>query len=466
MMKVNIIGAGILGISLGILLIEQGYEVDIFEKKLYSGGSFIPFKNEELYDYKIQYSDISLEYLEKYRYTIFKEIKFKKIKIYKYIQLKNKGKIELKLGRENIEKVFYSNCKNNDAEIVKYIFECVDTLHEFKENKKDLKEKKFLDRIKKLFSRKKEDIKDYKKKSVEDVIDMIESDELREIIKSLANKKASYMYLLDILYKISYSEIFVFDEDIRDIILKLEKKFLDKGGKIEYNSKVKIINSGEKETVISVNGEKKYCEKIIIASSNISDIVDILDEKYSMDKLEKVISNSIIYDSYVIVNLVLKKSFNRFEGINRFVAVEPFVDNVGAFHRKYEIYGKEINGKQNVSIYIRGNFAYWSKIDKYKLIDENLSKTLVSRLIIEEVSKKVPDIKDNIENAYVITPYEVYKENNLFIGSVRGIIPTSDNYGKIVNLIDKDSSIKCFEIKLDSKAFLEKIFENIELLLS
>lgn len=97
-MKVNIVGASFLGISLGINLLQRGYTVNIFEKKSYVGGKFKPFMTDDYCDAGTNYNIISLKYKKMYEKNILKDKNMKKIDIYKVINFKDKSKIEIKCG--------------------------------------------------------------------------------------------------------------------------------------------------------------------------------------------------------------------------------------------------------------------------------------------------------------------------------------------------------------------------------
>lgn len=462
-MKIDIVGAGFLGLILGITLLENGNDVTIFEKKSYVGGRYMPFKDNYLCDAGVNFNIISSKYKKKYENNILKDIKFEKLDCYKQINFSSGLTISIKTGEKNIKSLFYSLAKSrNDTAILNDIFETLNFLHSSKNIKsKNIKSGIFSDIISR-FSKDEKKLKNYRKKTVDDFLNILDSESLKEVIKSLANKKASFMYLIDFLYKLSYEDLYIINTPMSDVIKILEMKFLKNKGILKCDATIDEVYIGVQGVMLKGENCSHDSKYVILATDNIKNVTSLVDEQYINQDIEKLMTSGDIFDSYTITNFILSENKYNFKGINRFVVEKPFIDNSQSFQRKYESVYKYTNNMHVYSIYMRGNYSYW---EKNKLL-ESEAKDMIARKVGSEVAKKYTDFESMIKSANVITPFDKCRENNIIIGSTRGFISTPKYYEREVELIFKNSKVFSANILFNCNSNLEKAFTNYEYILT
>lgn len=462
-MKVDIIGAGFLGLSTGIILSKNGYDVNIFERKGYIGGRFIPFANKDLCDAGVEHNIVSLNYIKKYRDSLFKNINFEKIDIYKIINFNDKSSVEVRCGYDNIKKLFYSLANSrHDINIVNEIFDGINLLKTNKSTNKIKSSSNMFAKIILSFSSEEKKVKIYRRKTVDDFLSIIEGDKLKELIKSLANKKASFMYLLNFLYRLSYEELFLCEESMSFVVNNLKMQFETLGGKLHLNQDINEVYIGVQGTMIKSGEKSDESKVVVIATDNIKSVLGMVDDQYINQEVEKLLSNGEIFDSYLIINFTLLDDKCEFSRINRFVIEKPFIDNAESFQRKYEAIYKNIDAVPTYSIYMRGNYSYWKKMNDLKRSDIEHNKNIIANKVKAEINKNFEGFDKCVKSVNILTPFDKFEENKIIIGSTRGWISTPKYYDKKIELIYKNSKVFAPRIVFDNSSLLEKSLNNVE----
>lgn len=304
-------------------------------------------------------------------------------------------------------------------------------------------------------------VNDYRKKTVDDFLHIIDSEKLKEVLKSLANKKASFLFLIEMLNKVAFDELYLIEDSIDQILDSLEGQFNNLGGKIFFNSNIEEIYVGAKDVIISDKINKNNADIAIIATDNIKNVLGIIDEQYINTEIEKLLSFGSIFDSYTIINFVLKNKISKLNNLERFIIEKPFIDNAQAFQRKYETIYRECKEKYILSLYMRGNYSYWEK--ESQNVEE--IKELITKKCIIETEKYLSKFEKNIKSTSVITPIDKFKENNVMIGSTRGWISTPKYYNKNIEILRKNSKVFAAKTIFNTNSKFEKTLDNIEYLL-
>ncbi len=470
MKKVNIIGAGISGLVTGIYLRKKGYEVYIYEKKPCSGGRILndgsrKFKGIALNQYIRGIQDDS-EYNKILEELGINTDILEKMNYFKKIVFENGDEITIPLGKIRLER-FLMSLSLGDIKKVKSLFDDLEYVDEYRYLQTKTKPRqlwvksdyiKFYMLNRKLLKK----IRYYEKKEVEVYLDSLESRKLREVIRVLTNKKASMLYLLDNILELSKDDYAQINGGIEVLINSLENKFLELKGKIVFNSDVKrILVENNKNKILLKNGEKKEADIVICSVDGFYSLVHLLGEKNINKDFDKLFLDGDLFDSYVIVVLLVDKKIKTNCKFVRHILKKPFIDPTGAFHKKFDMYISEKDDKTIISVYIRGNYDYWKKSYKSKVSDYNLNKILIGRRITEELIKRGYNIEEKIEKLEVITPYEYYKENNVWRGVGRGWIPTPKFYNKIFkNTLSNAEGIYFCGQWINIGADISKIIKN------
>lgn len=446
--NVNIIGAGVSGLVLGIYLTRQGYKVNIYEMKKNIGGRVAVFdqkqiNNINLYNY---FSKNGIDNINKAMWSELKleNIKFKKIKYVKSIKILD-SQIDIPVGKERINRFFsYVSPYKKDNEKMRILLSDLNLIYEKNISEKNINKFNIKILIKNININKK--IKRYEKMEVDRFLDTLEDKSLREVIKSLVNKRASMMYFIDILLELCFGEVVQIVGGNIMLINSLKENFIAQGGKIYLDTKVKKIeipSNLKKKIILLENGERIDSDIIACSIDGFHSMIYLLEEKNIPKDVDKLFLNAELFDSYVIINLIVKNELKFNSNVNRYILDKPFIDISGAFHRKFDAVISTENEKTIISLYIRGNYDYWKKSFENGNTNYELNKVLISRRVILEVQKKIKDIEGLIEKVEVITPYDYCIENNIWRGVDRGWIPTPKFYRKKLNINAIDNVYFC-----------------------
>ena len=183
--KINIIGGSILGLLCGVNLLKKGYKVNIYEKRNYIGGSFNSFEGMELSQPQL-FHNIILSRTEKKLMESELNIKLKRLNIYKTLNFPCGRKIEIKLGKDNIEKIFKAQIKTHtDKKIVGNLFEDLNEICRIEHLLENKSDSLFFSFNKFIYEKRLASVENkYRKLRVENLVDSIECIYIKEIIKS------------------------------------------------------------------------------------------------------------------------------------------------------------------------------------------------------------------------------------------------------------------------------------------
>ncbi|MDT8781767.1 MAG: NAD(P)/FAD-dependent oxidoreductase [Candidatus Bathyarchaeota archaeon] len=194
----------------------------------------------------------------------------------------------------------------------------------------------------------------------------------------------------------------------------IEKRYLELGGELLYNSKVTRILV-EDNTAVGVeldDGSKHFGDVIISAADGYSIIFDLLEGKYVNESIKTY------YESYP---KTISFGFEVWYGVKRDFTGEPhsmvlFQDEPVTFEgRQYNRLDFEIfnfdstlapSGKTIVKVVFDSNYDYWNNLskDREAYVEE---KRRIADLLAERLEKRFPGFRSQIEAVDVATPVSV-----------------------------------------------------------
>lgn len=216
---------------------------------------------------------------------------------------------------------------------------------------------------------------------------------------------------------------------------KIEKKYLELGGTIHYNSPVKkIIVKEHKAIGIGLeDGREFFADYIISAADGHKTIFEMLEGKYIDNKILGYYRDLLIFKPEIQVSI----------GVNRDLSNEPHsvkiplnspIEIGGEIYRnigiKHYCFDNSLapQGKSTVVALLTSNYDYWSKL--YKTPEKyTAEKKRISSIVIESLEELYPGISVQVEVIDVATPmtYERYTGN--WQGSMEGWLPSTKGFG-------------------------------------
>lgn len=215
---------------------------------------------------------------------------------------------------------------------------------------------------------------------------------------------------------------------------RIADRYEELGGKIHYNTPVKkILTEDDKAVGLLVrNNVEHRCDSVLSAGDWHKTVFDFLDGKYVDDKILRLQSEKEmdLYYSILLVSFGLKKQYKELPHFTRFPISTKLESPCGTSWVRLETHfynydptlapeGKTVMA---CSFYTR-NGAYWIDLRKNDRKKYREEKEKFVAAIIDALEEKIPGIKDEIEVSDFATPATVYRYTNNWQGSVQGWLP-------------------------------------------
>jgi len=434
--KVIIIGAGIAGLSAGSYLQMSGYDTEIFELHNTPGGLCTAWKRK---GYTFDGSIHSIGGLNpKFKlYHYWNElIDMKKLKFFYYDTL---GTVEDE--NEKIATIFTDPDKL-EKELISIAPEDVGFIHSFiKAIKKlanfDLIPSKPLE----LWNPLDYYLNQFKvapvlyylikwRKSLKDMTKGCKSTKLKRALNMDFFSRFPALFLLISLGSLHNKNSGYPIGGSLPLARLLEKKYLELGGKIHYESKVIKINiKDDQATGITLeNGEShKDTDIVISAADGHYTIFEMLGGKYIDEKITKLYNEHPRWPSMVLVSLGISRTFeNEPTSIGIHTKKAFVVDNKSKLYEiPFTIYNFDPTlapkGKTCIRVMLKtDNYQYWNDLRKNNIKEYNQEKDRISKEVIKILDKRFGNIISNVDVVDVATPATFQRYTNNWSGSTQG----------------------------------------------
>ena len=216
----------------------------------------------------------------------------------------------------------------------------------------------------------------------------------------------------------------------------IEKRYLELGGTIHYNSKVdKISVIDHKVNGITLSkGDFVPADMVISCSDGYSTIYNMLGGKYLTEKIVDWYSNMTSFPPYIQISF----------GVNRDMSADPRLRYL-KLDVPLKIAEKDIDymilhnysfdktlapeGKTSFVVRYFSDFTYWQNL--YKDIEKyNKEKENLANITIQKLENLYPRISDQIETIDVATPTTYVRYTETWRGATMSWLPTAANFGK------------------------------------
>jgi len=225
---------------------------------------------------------------------------------------------------------------------------------------------------------------------------------------------------------------------------KLTKKYLALGGQIHYQSPVrKILVRNHQATGIQFeNGDEVKSDLILSSADWHFTLFDALDGRYVNKEIRKLGTEAKrssvepnqkklkVYYSLVIISLGIKRSFEGEPHFLRFPVDRDLVSPDGTLYSRLEahVYNYDPTlapkGKTVVSVSFYTQEAdYWINLRKRNRLLYNESKMEFAGKVIDLMEKRFGKIKEFVEEVDVATPATLFRYTSNWKGSAQGWLP-------------------------------------------
>lgn len=442
MSKVIVIGAGVAGLSTGSFLQKKGIETQIFEAGKRAGGLMTYWKRE---NYTIE---TCIHWMigsckENGMYKLWeqvldiKSVEFVYHEIYNTFQNKNGETIHFYTNCDRLQEELLLKAPEDKVEIIKFC-NAIRTFTKFKmpldfgDTKLSLKNSIlfFFQNFSKLG-----EFKKWSHISEEEYSFKFKNPFLREVIKHLFMPEMAMIFILFSLAWMDKKEAGYPIGGSKTISQKMETRFLELGGKIDYKSTVKriLVEDNKAIGVELENGEKYYSDIVVSACDGMQTLKSFLQNNYTDTFFDNAFSTLKLFPSYLQVSLGVKKSFDELDHIYTLKLETPIVIDpktmLDAIHYRIFNIDKTLSpaGSTLITVFLPTyNFDYWATLKIENLSEYTNEKNRILSECTQHLQKHLGKIDDLIDMKDVSTPSSVYRYTRNYKGSMEGWIMTKE----------------------------------------
>ena len=448
-MKINIIGAGVSGLTAGCYLQMNGFETEIFEKHAIPGGLCTSWKKGEYtFDgcaHWILGSDKGSSFYKMWSEVLdMKKIKFHNHDIRLQVDLKNNvNKYGEKVFRlyTNLDKLqaYLIDLASEDTQQIKKFIKPMRIMQKFdlppimddlpflKSLVRGIKMVRYVEFLFWFLKLKNETNYTFAKKLknpfLKESFEMLYDGEEVNIL--ILTMPLSVFDLKSAGYPIGGSLNFA---------KKIEESYLKLGGKIHYKTPVQkiITENGLAKSLLVRNKVVHHADIILSAADWHFTAFEALDGKFVNQKMLdlKELKGLEVFFSIIQFSFGIKADLNHHPHFSRFPLNESLVSPDGTSYERMEVHVYNYDptfaptGKTSVvaSFYTK-NRDFWIDLRKNDRPKYRAKKKEFLDKIIELLDKRLGGIKDKIEEMDMATPATYYRYTNNWKGSTQGWLP-------------------------------------------
>jgi phytoene dehydrogenase-like protein len=191
----------------------------------------------------------------------------------------------------------------------------------------------------------------------------------------------------------------------------MEKRYLELGGEIHYNTKVtKILTANKRAVGIRLaDGTEHHAEMIVSAADGHSTIFDLLEGKYVNEKIEayyRSVPKSQAFGLEVWYGIA-RQTIDMPHAIVLFLDEPIIVEGKPRDRLDIELLGFDPtlapHGKSVVKVVFESDYTYWKELSN-DLETYAAEKKQLTHIISEKLEKRFPGLTNQIEATDVVTP--------------------------------------------------------------
>jgi len=219
------------------------------------------------------------------------------------------------------------------------------------------------------------------------------------------------------------------------IVKDIEKRYLDLGGQISYQSRViDILVKNDKANGIKLTDGTQFEADYIISAADVhATIFEMLKGKYIDDSITGHFAKRPVWSPLVFIGLGVDRSFKDLpQIISGLVLPIDIPLQAGKEEPKWmlvRVHNFEPSfapdGKTALTVAIEADYAYWEELRK-NISQYNTEKNRIAAAVKNVLNKRFPGFADRVEICDVATPYTFYRYTNTWHGSYMGWLPSTD----------------------------------------
>ncbi len=209
----------------------------------------------------------------------------------------------------------------------------------------------------------------------------------------------------------------------------IEKRYLELGGIIHYDAQVeKILTDNGRATGVRLYNDQVHTADLVIsAADGRGTIFDMLEGKYTNRRIRRMYDGHLPTHQMCQVSIGVKRDLSNDPHWVTHLLDEPILlageerSEIGVKHYCFDP-SLAPKGRSVIELIVRTNYAYWQRIYGRRIYDTE--QTQVSDIIIDQLERIYPGIREDIEFVDEATPlsYERYTGN--WMGATTGWLLT------------------------------------------
>jgi phytoene desaturase len=222
----------------------------------------------------------------------------------------------------------------------------------------------------------------------------------------------------------------------RDMIHRMQEHYTSLGGKITYNTQITEIVVADTKAIGVKSEQGIHSATHVIAACDIYDTLQhMLKGKYAHPVLDHMLKETPLFDTIMLISMGLSKSF-KIPFSATYAFDEPFDAGDKTYVKEYHIRSFDFDpsfapaGGSSIMVMLPAPFDYWNQLRKENEKAYRQEKYEKAQNMIECLEKRYPGIKTAIQVIDVATPSTYYRLNNLYKGSYEGFLPVPEALNK------------------------------------
>lgn len=225
----------------------------------------------------------------------------------------------------------------------------------------------------------------------------------------------------------------------RPFAKRIEQRYLDLGGKIQFKARVKeILVENDKVTGIRLtNGDKIPADIVISAADGYDTIYNMLKGKYVDEEINGYYSNLRPFPPICQVSLGVADEFTGIPHSIQFLLEEPIKVDPKTYLKEMGIrifnFDPTLAPKGKtalVTFFVSEDYEYWTNMRENNRKRYNEAKDRLASEIIKRLENRFPNIKSKVEVVDVSTPATFIRYTNNWKGSYEGWLPSMQLAGE------------------------------------
>jgi phytoene dehydrogenase-like protein len=216
----------------------------------------------------------------------------------------------------------------------------------------------------------------------------------------------------------------------------IEKRYLDLGGKIQYNSRVKkiLVKEGKAAGIQLEDGREMQGDIVISAADGHATIFDMLEGKFIDDTIRGYYEKFLLFPPLIFVGIGVNRTFEEVpKTVSGFSFPLGAPVEIGEKRRDrlpVHIFNHDPSlapaGKTTLVVMMNSEYEYWKRLYEDKAAYEE-KKEQIAREVVIQLDKRFPGLAEQVEMTDVATPITFERYTGNWQGSFEGFLITPEN---------------------------------------